>query len=155
MITSSASIISSRSAELRAQKLKSLLLTTQSLKALPLKPGVGIITTYPLTTRVVGAPQMISQQVISIFPWLPLPSVTWRTRGLSITGTLILSSHLFLCLPCLLPLSLCLARWFWLDLMNGRHDHTFSVCVFLLWSGGLRVVRLPTGYPAGQQASME
>ena len=81
MITSSASIISSRSAELRAQKLKSLLLTTQSLKALPLKPGVGIITTYPLTTRVVGiittyplttrvvgAPQMISQQVISIFP---------------------------------------------------------------------------------------
>ena len=29
-------------------------------------------------------------------------------------------SHLFFCLPCLLPLSLCLARWFWPDLMNGR-----------------------------------
>ena len=39
--------------------------------------------------------------------------------------SLMLSSHLFLCLPCILPLSLCLARWFWPDLMNGKHDHTF------------------------------
>ena len=28
---------------------------------------------YPLTARVVGAPQMISQPVFSIFPWSPLP----------------------------------------------------------------------------------
>ena len=34
---------------------------------------------------------------------------------------LMLSSHLFLCPPCLLPPSLCLARWFWPDLMNRRH----------------------------------
>ena len=58
--------------------------------------------------------------------------------------SLMLSSHLFLCLPCLLPLSLCLARWFWQDLMNGRHDHTTAVCVSLR-SSGLRVVRLPAG----------
>ena len=39
---------------------------------------------YPLTVRVVGAPQMISQPVSSIFPCFPLPSGTWRTPGLSI-----------------------------------------------------------------------
>ena len=27
------------------------------------------------------------------------------------------------------PLSLCLARWFWPDLMNGKHDDTTAVCV--------------------------
>ena len=45
--------------------------------------------------------------------------------------SLMLSSHLFLCLPCLLPpppLSLCLARWFWPDLMNVTHDHTNADC---------------------------
>ena len=41
------------------------------------------------------------------------------------------------------PLLLYLARWFWPDLMNGRHDHTNAVCVSLRWSGGLRVVQLP------------
>ena len=41
---------------------------------------------YPLTTRVVGVPQMISQPVSSIVPRSPLalPSGTWRTPGLSI-----------------------------------------------------------------------
>ena len=39
---------------------------------------------YPLTTRVVEAPQMISQPVSSIFPCSPLLSGTWRTPGLSI-----------------------------------------------------------------------
>ena len=57
--------------------------------------------------------------------------------------SLMLSSHLFLCPPCLLPLSLCLARWFWPDLMNGRHDHTTAVCVSLRSSEDLHVVRLP------------
>ena len=37
-----------------------------------------------LTARVVGAPQMISQPVSCIFLCSPLPSVTWRTPGLSI-----------------------------------------------------------------------
>ena len=27
------------------------------------------------------------------------------------------------------PLSLCLPRWFWPDLMNRRHDHTTAVCL--------------------------
>ena len=55
------------------------------------------------------------------------------------------SSNLFLCLPVFFPLSLCLARWFWPDLMNGKYDHTTAVCVSLRWSGGFRVVRLPAG----------
>ena len=56
----------------------------------------------------------------------------------------LMSSHLFLCLF-FFPLSLCLAKWFWPDLMNGRHDHTTAVCVSLRSSGGLRVVQLPAG----------
>ena len=99
--------------------------------------------TYPLTTGVVWVPQMTSQPVSSIFLCSPLPSGTWRTPGLSI---------LWCCLPisfsvCLafFHLSLCLARWFWPDLMNGRHVHTTSVCISLTRSGDLRVVRLPAG----------
>ena len=49
--------------------------------------------------------------------------------------SLMLSSHLFLCLPRLLSR-------FGLDLMNGRHVHTTAVCVSLRWSGDLHVVRL-------------
>ena len=81
-----------------------------------------IIIIYPVTTKVVGAPQIILQPVSSIFPCSPLPSGTRWTPGLSIP---------WCCLPtcssvCLIffPLSLCLARWFWQDLMNGRHVHT-------------------------------
>ena len=77
---------------------------------------------YPLTARIVGAPQLISQPVSSIFPCPPLPSETWQTPFLSIP---------WCCLPtsssvCLVffPLSLCFARWFWPDLMNLTHDHT-------------------------------
>ena len=61
-------------------------------------------------------------------------SRTSRPPGLSIP---------WCCLPtsssvCLVfyPLLLCLARWFWPDLMNGRHDHTTAVCISLWWSGG-------------------
>ena len=43
---------------------------------------------YPLTTRVVGAPQMISQLVfISNFPCSPQPSRTCRTPGLPMMST--------------------------------------------------------------------
>ena len=62
----------------------------------------------------------------------------------------LMSSHLFLCLPCLFPLSPCLARWFWSDLMNGRHDHITAVCVSLR-SSGLHVVQLPAGSSHGLQ----
>ena len=39
---------------------------------------------YPLTARVVGAPQMISKPVSSMFPCSQLPSGTCQTPGLSI-----------------------------------------------------------------------
>ena len=55
---------------------------------------------YPLTAKVVGAQQMISQPTSSIFLCSPLPSGTWRTPGL-------LSSHLFLCLSWLFKFSYC------------------------------------------------
>ena len=40
--------------------------------------------------------------------------------------SLMLSSHLFLFCLVFLPLSLCLARWFWHDLMNVKHDLTLQ-----------------------------
>ena len=46
--------------------------------------GTIIIIINPLTARIVKAPQMFLQPVLSIFPCSPLPSVTWRTPGLSI-----------------------------------------------------------------------
>ena len=58
--------------------------------------------------------------------------------------SLMLSSHLFLCLCCLLPPFTVPCKWFWPDLMNGVHDHTTAVCISLQWSG-LRVLRLPAG----------
>ena len=73
---------------------------------------------YPLTARVVGAPQMTSQPVSSMFPCSPLSSGTWRTPGLSIRWCLPISSYVCLVF---FPLSLCFARCFWPDLMNGRH----------------------------------
>ena len=102
-----------------------------------------IINIYPLTTRVVGAPQMISQPVFSIFLCSPLPSGTWRTPVLSTPWCCLpTSSSVYLVF---FSLSLCLARWIWPDLMNGRHVHTTAVCVSLRWSKRLRVVRMPAG----------
>ena len=102
-----------------------------------------IIVINHLTTRVVGATQMTSQPVSSIFPCSPLPPGTLRTPSLAIPSCCLPTSS-SVCLV-FFPLSLCLARWFWPDLMNGRHVHTTAVCVSLRWSGGLRVVRLPAG----------
>ena len=95
----------------------------------------------PLTARVIGAPQMISQPVSSIFLCSPLPSGTWWNPGLSIPWYLPTSSSVCLVF---FPPSLCLARWFRPDLMNRRHVRTTAVCASL-WSGGLCVVRLPAG----------
>ena len=102
-----------------------------------------IIIINPLTAKVVGAPQMILEQVFSIFPCSPLPSGTCRTPDLSIFWCCLLTSS-FVRLV-FFPLSLCIARWFWQDLMNGRHDHTTAVCVSLRSSGDLHVVQLPAG----------
>ena len=57
---------------------------------------------------------------------------------------LMLSSHLFLCLPCLPPFT-APYKMVWPDPMNGRHDHTTEVCVSLRSSGDLHVVQLPAG----------
>ena len=102
-----------------------------------------IIIINSLTARVVGAPQMILQPVFSIYPCSPLPSGTCRTPGLSILRCCLPTSS-SLCLV-FFALSLCLAIWFWPDLMNGKHDHTTAVCVSLRWSGGLREVKLLAG----------
>ena len=67
----------------------------------------------------------------------------WNMTNSRPVHSLVFSSHLFLCPPCLLPPpppSLCLARWFWPDLMNRRQVLTTAVCVSLWWSGGLLVV---------------
>ena len=72
------------------------------------------------------------------FPCSPLPTGTCRTPGLSIPTSSFVRLVFF-------PLSLCLSRWFWPDLMNGKHDHTTAVCVFLRSSGDLHVVQLPAG----------
>ena len=91
-----------------------------------------IIIIYPLTARVVGAPQMISQPFFSSFPCSPLPSGTCRTSGLSIPWCCFPTSST-VCLV-FFPVSPCLARWFW-------PDHTTAVCVSLRWSG-LRMILL-------------
>ena len=73
---------------------------------------------------------MISQPVSSISPCSPLPSGTLRTPGLFIPCCCLPTSS-SACLD-FFPLSLRLVRWFWPDLMNGKHDHTTAVCVFCL-----------------------
>ena len=88
-----------------------------------------IIIIYPLIARVVGVPQMILKPIFSIFPCSPLPSGTCRTTGLSIPCCCLPTSFC-VCLV-FFPLLLCLARWFWPELMNGRHDHTTAICLRL------------------------
>ena len=50
--------------------------------------------TFPLTARVVGALEMISQSISSIFMCSPLPCGTWRTPGLSIPWCCLTTSFL-------------------------------------------------------------
>ena len=112
-----------------------------------------IIITNPLTTRAVGTPQMISQPLSSIFPCSPLSSGTWWTPGLSIPRCCPPTSSVC---RVFFPHSLCVARWFWTVLMNGRHDHTIlkqsktksihSAICHLIWS-------LKFTFPAKQAVS--
>ena len=91
-----------------------------------------------LTTKVVGAPQMILQPVSSFFPVLHCPLGLAELQACPFPDVVYSVCLVF-------PLSLCLARWFWPHLMNGRCDNTTSVCISLQWSGGLHVVQLPAG----------
>ena len=45
-------------------------------------PAETFTFTYPFTAGIVGAPQMTSLPVSSVFPCSPQPSGTWRTPGL-------------------------------------------------------------------------
>ena len=65
------------------------------------KSGTLIILINPLTAKVVGAPQMISQPASSIFSLLS--TALWDLANSRPVHSLMLSSHLFFCLPCLLP----------------------------------------------------
>ena len=56
---------------------------------------------YPLTARVVGTPQMISQPVFFHFPLFS--TALWDLANSRPVHSLMLSSHPFLCLPCFLP----------------------------------------------------
>ena len=60
-----------------------------------------IIFFYPLTAMVIEAPQMISQPVSSIFPYYS--TALWDLVNSGPVHPLMMSSHLFLYLPCLLP----------------------------------------------------
>ena len=71
--------------------------------------------TYALTARVVGALQVTSQPASSILLCSPLPSWTRRIPDLHIP--LVLSSHLFVCLPCLLPSFTAPCKMIW-----ARHE---------------------------------
>ena len=70
-------------------------------------------SSYPLTAWIIGAQQMTSHPVSPIFLLLSGLHCRLGLRKLQACLYSLMSSHLFFCLPCLLPLSLCLARWFW------------------------------------------
>ena len=60
-----------------------------------------ILIIYPLTARVVGAPQIISQPAFSIL--FLFSTALLDLENSRPVNSLMLSSHLFLCLPCLFP----------------------------------------------------
>ena len=84
---------------------------------------------------------------ISFLHFSLFTTALWVLVNSSPVQSLMLYSHLFFVVVCLVffPLSLCLAKYFWPDLMNGRHVHTTSVCISKPWSGGLHVVQLSVG----------
>ena len=87
---------------------------------------------YPLTIRVIGAPQMILQPVSSIFPCSPLPPGTWWTPDLSIpwyclpTSSSVCLVFLPLSLPCKMILAVPLQFAF---LYDGQVVCVWSNCL--------------------------
>ena len=86
--------------------------------------------TYPLTAGVLGAPQWLHNQFPQFFSVLNCPL---GIGGLQASPFLDVVYPLLFFSVCLVffPISLCLARWFWPDLMNGKHDQTTAVCISL------------------------
>ena len=58
---------------------------------------------YPLTARVIRAPQMISVFTTSFPHFCLFSTAVWDLANSRPVYSLMLSSHLFLCLPCVLP----------------------------------------------------
>ena len=88
-----------------------------------------------LTARVVGAPQMISQPVFSIF--FLFSTALWNLSNSRPVHSLILSSHLFLWAKGITRLWLCLPQLKW----NVRIAHTdahLHVESFWWWQRGVR-----------------
>ena len=83
--------------------------------------------TYSLTTGVAWAPQMTSLPVSSIFLRTPLTAVWGLANSRPVHSLCSLSTSSSVCLV-FFPLSLCLVRWFWPDLMNRKHVHTTLDC---------------------------
>ena len=103
---------------------------------------ISIIIIYPLTARVFGAPQMISQPVSSIFPLFS--TALWDSVNSRPVHSLMLSSHLFLPLPRLIPLPLfhCALQdgWFIIDDDLGRL--VVSSCMIIGgWTAGFLMCR--------------
>ena len=93
--------------------------------------------------RVTGAPQMTSRPISPLFSVLHFPLGLGKLQACPFPDVIFQPLPLSaLSFP---PFSLCLARWFWPDLINWRHVHTTSVCVSLRWSKGFHVVWLPAG----------
>ena len=101
--------------------------------------------TYPFTARIVGATHYTDDFTPSFLHFPLFSTALWVLPYTRPVHSLMLSSHLFLCLV-FFPLSLCLARWFWPGLMNERHDHTTAVCISL-WPD--RLLDLGTDFLVG------
>ena len=107
-------------------------------------PGLSLSSHLPLHHQGHrGTTDDFTTSFLHFFSCSSLPSGTWRTPGLSIPYCCHPTSS-SVCLA-FFPLSLRLARRFWPDLTNGRHDHAIAVSVSLRWSGGLHVVQVPAG----------
>ena len=90
------------------------------------------------------------------FPLFSTALLEWDLANSRPVHSLMLSSHLSLCLPCLLSSFTVFCKMVFarpderetnitILKMIGRHDHTTAVCVSLRCSGGHRVVRLLAG----------
>ena len=81
--------------------------------------------TYPLTARVTGAPQVTSQPVFLHFSVHHCPLGLDELRVCPFSN--ILFPPLLLSVLSFFALSLCLAKWFGPDLINGRHVYHCSL----------------------------